>query len=73
MSSKEGGGYMVLEVKDSSFFLKSPCQRTETFFKGGTTFHATALHFVWVKIPMEILMRTNRGEDTQARGKPREW
>ena len=71
MSIKEGGRYMVLEVKGSSFFLKSSCQPTETDLKGATTFHATALLVVWVKIPMEILMRT-QGEDTQARGKPRE-
>ena len=64
---------MVLVVKGLSFFLKSSCQRTETDLKDATTFHATALLLVWVKIPMEILMRTNRGEDTQARGKPREW
>ena len=72
MSIKEGGRYMVLEVKGLSFFLKSSCQPTETDLKGATTFHATALLVVWVKIPMEILMRT-QGEDTQARGKPREW
>ena len=46
MRSKEDGRYMVVEVKGSSFFLKSSCQQTETDFKGATTFHAavTALH-----------------------------
>ena len=63
-----GVGVMIC----SSFFLNSSCQPTETNLKGETTFHATALLVVWVKIPMEILMRT-RGEDTQAKGKPRDW
>ena len=35
------------------------------------TAQCTALLLVWVKIPMEILMRT--WVKTQARGKPREW
>ena len=72
MSSKEDCRYMVLVLICPSFFLNSSCQPTETNLKGATTFHATALLVVWVKIPMEILMRT-RGEDTQARGKPRDW
>ena len=61
-NEKQGGWEVHAVLMVRSFFLKSSCQGTETDLNGATTFHAaairTALHLVWVKIPMEIQMCT---------------